>query len=194
MTELGQLIDKYTVRYERNYPHPVQRVWKALTTGSSMDAWMMPDNEIDARLGGTFVMSFAQEDPFTGKISAFKEDELVQYDFDNGEMMRFEIEPSSDGTKLVFTHVIVESVINEMAPPGGEDIPWQPGLMTGWHLMFDTLGGFLDGDPAVTAEAVVQRNLDLQAAFDGNSDSPAALEMRELTERYAKALGVTLPA
>lgn len=194
MTELGQLIDTYTVRYEREYPHPVQRVWKALTTGSSLDAWMVPDNQIDARAGGKFAMSFTQEEPFTGTISEFKENELVQYDFDNGEMMRFELQPSGGGTKLVFIHVVEPSVMAEMAPPGVEDFPWQPGLMTGWHLMLDTLGGFLDGDPAVTPEAAVQRVHDHQRAAEPDADPEEFAEMKELMESYAKATGIALPA
>jgi uncharacterized protein YndB with AHSA1/START domain len=149
-----------------------------------MDAWMMPTNEIEAKAGGRFFMGFSQgpDAGFRGVISQFKENELVEYDFDNGEVMRFEITDTDGGTKLVFTHVIVEQVLKDMAPPDGKDEPWQPGLMAGWHKMLDTLAGWLDGDASVTAKAALELSLALQ---EGNYPP----DMQELMERYtAKVL------
>jgi uncharacterized protein YndB with AHSA1/START domain len=29
--ELGRFVDRWTVEYVRTYPHPIQRVWRAIT-------------------------------------------------------------------------------------------------------------------------------------------------------------------
>ena len=55
---LGQFLDRYTMRYERFYPHPVERVWRALTSAEALDAWMMPITHVEARAGGPFSISF----------------------------------------------------------------------------------------------------------------------------------------
>src|SRR5207248_8602137 len=86
--QLGQFVDRYTMRYERVYPHPVERVWEALTSAEALDAWMMPINHVDARAGGPFSFSFGGPDDagMPGAIGDFRENELVDY--------RLELEPS----------------------------------------------------------------------------------------------------
>ncbi len=185
MTEekLGQLVDRYTVRYERFYPHPVERVWRAVTTGSSLDAWMMPANRIDAWEGGRFWMGFTEgEDAgYYGTIGEFREHAVVDYVFDNGERMRFEISRVNGGTKLVFVHSFTPEIETEM---GSMDVPFQHGLLAGWHMCLGNLAGFLDDDPSVTPEAALAESKLAQAG----TYSPAMQQLLDLYEAHVKTL------
>ena len=49
--ELATFIDRFTVQYVRVFPHPVERVWRALTDPAELAAWCMPAT-IDLRVGG----------------------------------------------------------------------------------------------------------------------------------------------
>ena len=55
---LGKFLSRYTFRYERVYPHAQELIWDALTTAEHMDAWLMPHNKIEARVGGRFGFTF----------------------------------------------------------------------------------------------------------------------------------------
>ena len=41
-----------TVRIERTYPHPIEKVWRAVTTPEHLDQWFPSAVEIDLRPGG----------------------------------------------------------------------------------------------------------------------------------------------
>ena len=74
--KLGTFIDRYTFRYEREYPHPPERLWEALTTAEHMDAWLMPKNRIEAKLGGRFLFTFGDEEApgeWSGTIIEFNQ-------------------------------------------------------------------------------------------------------------------------
>jgi uncharacterized protein YndB with AHSA1/START domain len=42
-----------TLRYERYFPHPPEKVWKAITDPEEVSQWFSTTAKIDARLGGT---------------------------------------------------------------------------------------------------------------------------------------------
>lgn len=176
MTEdtLGTMTDRYTIRHERMYPHRIEDVWTVVTTGASLDAWMMPSNRIDARRGGTFWMSFTEgpDAGYHGTIGDFREHEIVEYVFDNGERMRFELSPTTDGTMLVFVHSFTPEIADQMGEDGAQQ------MFAGWHMCLDRIGKLIDGDPSVTAE----RALEGSRLAQSQAFPP---EMQMLIERYA---------
>jgi len=153
---LGTFDDRYTMRYIREYPHPVERVWEALVTAEHLDIWMMPANEVDAREGGRFDFTFQGPRSHPGTICELRLHEVVDYAFDDGGHMRFELTPTAEGTRLAFLHSFPAGFISPPADdpddpgadlPGGPDTPWRPGFTAGFHLCLHDLGVFLDGDP-----------------------------------------------
>jgi len=60
--ELATFVDRYTMRHQRTYPHPIERVWEAVTTAEHLDAWMLPVCQVEARLGGSWSFTFADPD------------------------------------------------------------------------------------------------------------------------------------
>ena len=41
-----------TVRIERHYPHPIEKVWRAVTTPEHLDEWFPSPVEVELRPGG----------------------------------------------------------------------------------------------------------------------------------------------
>jgi uncharacterized protein YndB with AHSA1/START domain len=50
---MGRFVDRYTMVYTRLYPHPLDRVWRAITDPSELKVWFL-QAEIDLRIGGAF--------------------------------------------------------------------------------------------------------------------------------------------
>ena len=191
---LAQFVDRYTMRYERRYPHPVERVWEALTTAEHLDAWMMPANAVDARPEGRFTFGFggAVESGLHGTIAAFEPPAVVDYAFDNGSSMRFELQAFEGGTRLAFIHSFPIGQRGEPMPgdpggdlPGGGDTPWRPGFVAGFHQCLVDLGTYLAGEGPTLDEKV--SGLDRHQA--GEHDP----EWLRLIEVYRRHIVDTIP-
>ena len=152
---LGTFIDPYTFRYEREYLHPPERVWEAITSAEHMDAWFMPRNQIEAKLGGRFAFGFGGEPgpAQSGVISEFDPPRLVEFLYDNGNRLRYELHPIDGGTRLYLTDAFnpalrhADGLSQEPGAdlPGGVDTPWHPGFMAGFLIALINLDGYLAG-------------------------------------------------
>jgi uncharacterized protein YndB with AHSA1/START domain len=188
---LGEFVDRYTFKYERFYPYPVERVWKAVTTAEELDAWMMPSNFVDASPGGRFGFGFGSplEEALQGSIGAFRENEVIDYVFDNGSSMRFELREERGGTHLTYIHSFGgpgEGIVDDPGGdlPGGPDTPWRPGFMAGFYLTLETLAEWLEGRRTMADSiAMVERH----AARDYDP------EWLRLTEAYRQLVVSTIP-
>jgi hypothetical protein len=52
----------------------------------------------------------------------------------SGDLLRWELEPTGEGTRLTLRHTVL-------------DREWLPKVAAGWHLCFDVAQRLLDGDP-----------------------------------------------
>ena len=151
MSNAGNLIDidgRPALRFERHYPHPVERVWRAVTDPTEMQAWFPSNVEGDRAVGSR--LHFVDHDQRQAAIDAGEptraegpmfEGEVVAYDppstfaFTWGaELLRYELSPDGDGTKLVFTQLLSHPSV---AARNG----------AGWHACLAELDELL-GQPA----------------------------------------------
>lgn len=66
MTDRGTYLEldgRPAVRFRRTYPHPVERVWAAVTEPAELEAWFPSAVSMDPREGGTIEFS---GDPYAG--------------------------------------------------------------------------------------------------------------------------------
>lgn len=49
------------LRFERRYPHPIQRVWEAITTSKGLEGWLMR-NDFVAEVGRSSTFRFCEPD------------------------------------------------------------------------------------------------------------------------------------
>ena len=162
---LGRFIDRYTVEYVRTYPHPIERVWRAISDPAQMSVWFAPIT-FEPCLGGAYRALWEEPSMFKGLVTAFEPPRLLRFGGPHpgaDALWQYELEAVGEGTRLTFMQRI---------PPGHDtlarwpldppesppDTPWRPGTLSGWHLSLDHLGVLLDGaewirpdEPALSA-------------------------------------------
>ena len=128
---------RYALRFERRYPHPVVKVWRALTEAGELREWFVEILDYErSRLtfepGAdlAFVTS-SGESAGSGRVVACEPPTLLEYTWDN-ETLRFELTEDGAETVLVFTNIV-------------DDRDTAAAVEPGWGTGLDRLGVLLDG-------------------------------------------------
>jgi uncharacterized protein YndB with AHSA1/START domain len=132
--------DGYQLRFERQLPHPVEKVWAALTNPAQRAQWLAP-GEIELTLGGQVSLAFTDGDGvIDGRVTAIAPPRLLEFtwtDQDNDfGFVRWELIANDGDTRLVLTHTVPESA-REFGLP----------MLAGWHSLLDRLAALLDDQP-----------------------------------------------
>jgi len=132
-----------TIRLHRVFRGTPQRVYKAFTDAAAMTKWLPPYgftctvHHLDAKVGGTFKMSFTNftsgnSHSFGGKYLELKPNELIRYTdkFDDpnlpGEMqVSVTLKKVSCGTELT----VVQGGVPDVIPAEACYLGWQESLM-----------------------------------------------------------------
>ena len=186
MTELrlARFVDRHTLVYDREYEHPIDRVWEAVSTAEHLDAWMLPETRVERRLGGT--CGFGWGGPADAlppaTVTVWEPPVAVQYTHGDGSFMRFDLEALGDTTTaLHFTLHFLAGPDNapvEDDPggdlPGGRDTAWRPGFLVGYHHQLDQLDPHLRGEWTLADNL---RELERFAAEGWDADDLALMEV-----------------
>jgi uncharacterized protein YndB with AHSA1/START domain len=128
MTGTQQTVDgRPALRFERRLPHPVERVWRAVTEPSELARWFVAEAPWTPAAGEEFEAHGER-----GRITALEPPRLIAWEW-GVERYAFELAPDGDGCRLVFTHVF-----NPELGPG-----WQHAA--GWETYLGRLDVHLDG-------------------------------------------------
>ena len=104
--EYLELDGKPAVRFERRYPHPVQRVWQAIVDPEDSRHWFPSKLVIEKRVGG--VVDFSddphQADGF-GRVLAFEPPHRLHFSWGEDEL-HFDLSTDGDGCVLRLTNVL----------------------------------------------------------------------------------------
>jgi uncharacterized protein YndB with AHSA1/START domain len=148
-------------RWERRIPHPVERVWAAITDPGELRGWL-GDADIELREGGRVEIRWLNGDAvLRGKVTRLEEGRLLEYEGEPHGLLRFELSPDGDGTRLVFTNAM--------------DAPDYPDLaLAGWHVHLDMLDDTLDGRPTDWDDWPLDRWKELHVAYGGDGQVPSA--------------------
>lgn len=151
-----------TVRVERRYPHPIEKVWRAVTTSEHLGRWFPSPVEIDLRPGGA--MRFAAFDGDTGAVGVVEVVEAPRrLVFTWGsDRLTFELTPDGDGSKFSLVHSF-------------DDRFGAASFATGWELCLAGLRNVLAGEPPPPPDRGVARHEELIHEF--------GLDRSEVTER-----------
>jgi uncharacterized protein YndB with AHSA1/START domain len=140
---------RYDVHFERHFDAPVERLWAAVTRPELLEGWLGgPVDELELTEGGNVVIQIHPKGPATvyGKVIRVEPLELLELTWDVpawrqipdffGTIMRWEVRPDRDGSKLLLTHSLPE------------DTSWHVHAMLGaWHLHLDALPATLADEP-----------------------------------------------
>src|SRR5262245_38992185 len=115
------------LRYERSFPHPREKVWRALTESAELRRWFVDILDYDRS-----TLTFTPGAPLTfvadgvpsghGQVLACDPPALLEYTWD-GETLRWELTPAADGCHLVFTNTVADPGTADAVDPG-----WDLGL------------------------------------------------------------------
>lgn len=101
---------KRDLRFEASYPHPPEKVWRALTDSNAIAQWLMPNN-FEAKLGHKFMFTSKPHPGWDGKtyceVTELDPPRRLAYSWKGGPLdtvVRWTLEPTADGTRLVLEH------------------------------------------------------------------------------------------
>jgi len=144
MATLLEADGTWTLRFERRFDRPIDKVWRAVVEPEHRDAWFPQRiiGELEAGAALRFV-----DDPnipaegFEGRCVAVEAPRLLELEWGD-DRLRMELEPDGDGTRFVLLDTIAER--RHAARTGA-----------GWHLCLEGLHAEVDGSapPAATDEA-----------------------------------------
>jgi uncharacterized protein YndB with AHSA1/START domain len=164
MTDLGTVSKaggRVEARWERRLPHSIEKVWAAITEPDELRGWLA-DADIDLREGGDVELRWLNGDAvLRGRITRLEPGRLLEYEGEPHGMLRFELAPDGDGTRLVFT--------NAMEAPDYPDV-----ALAGWHTHLDMLEDALGGHPVTDWENwPLDRWKELHVAYGGDGNVPS---------------------
>ena len=128
----GDLID---VRFERRYPHAIEKVWKALTDPARLSDWM-GESIVEPKVGGRFETMLGTPGVARGQVRVWDEPNVLEFSWNNWDsqdaVIRYELTRDGDSTRVVFTH---------------SGMPYDSSalMMPGWHVLLNALGEALSG-------------------------------------------------
>ena len=115
------------VRFQRTYPHPVERVWAAVTDEVELAHWFPAQIRIEPRAGGEVRFG----DDGTGRVLVFDPPHRLAFTW-GGDELQLRLEPVEEGCRLTLIDVLADG---RTAARNG----------AGWHVCLDELTKWLDG-------------------------------------------------
>ncbi|HEV8385717.1 MAG TPA: SRPBCC domain-containing protein [Candidatus Acidoferrales bacterium] len=101
---------KRDLKFEMTYPHPPEKVWRALTDSRAIADWLMP-NDFEPRLGHKFMFTSTPRPGWDGKtyceVIELDPPRRLAYTWRGGPIdtvVRFTLEPIEGGTRLRLEH------------------------------------------------------------------------------------------
>lgn len=131
-----------TIRFDRLLPHPIGRVWAAITTSEGLADWWLPfpaDIKIDLAVGGVLTFSASEFGGEPLRCTVLELDpphRLVHTHFDPAITLCWELAEEGAGCRLRLT---------QHMPDIGAAL--EQGQAVGLHHSLDRLGPALDGAP-----------------------------------------------
>jgi uncharacterized protein YndB with AHSA1/START domain len=126
----------WTLVFVRDLRHPPEKVWAALTEPGRLREWapFVSDRDL-ARTGPATLTMIDGDGPEDTAASVRRVEPPTLLEYTWGEdLLRWELEPTATGTRLVLRHTPKDRGI-------------EPMLAAGWHLCLVVMERLLDGDP-----------------------------------------------
>ena len=140
LASVERTADGWTVVFVRRLAHRPDKVWRALTESEHLRHWMPCDIVGERREGATIELPFwpAHNDRYgpdlptlAGVIRVWDPPRVLKWSWDT-DVLRFELEPTDDGTTLTFTTHL------------GPDDQGAANTAAGYHACLDNLVELLD--------------------------------------------------
>jgi uncharacterized protein YndB with AHSA1/START domain len=128
--------DRWILVFVRDLAHPPARVWKALTDPSELALWSPFDADRDLASVGPATLTMvdgATRVPLAAEIQVADAPAVLQYGWGD-DLLRWELEPTPDGTRLTLRHTTDGREMLSKAAAG-------------WHMCFAVAEAEMAGRP-----------------------------------------------
>ncbi len=146
--DFGEVLDASTIRFVRDLPGPIERVWDYLTKAELTATWLY-GNEIPQTVGEEFGSSWEGEGDEPGgairfRVRVYDPPRVLEYDWVDvpspsgtitDSYVRFELEPVGDRVRLTLTQRALPAHAFQS-------------VAAGWHAHLDVLRATLRGEDA----------------------------------------------
>ncbi|HEV7721921.1 MAG TPA: SRPBCC family protein, partial [Iamia sp.] len=151
--------DRWSVRLERRYPHPIETVWRAVSEPEHLKVWFPATVELEPRVGAEVRFGAPMEGmpELTGVVTDCEPPRLLGFTWDT-DHLRFELSPVADGTELVLLHTF-------------DDRAGAASFGAGWGECGAGLQAHLADEPVPEPTRAIARHEELVAVF--GLDQPA---------------------
>jgi uncharacterized protein YndB with AHSA1/START domain len=132
--ELFEQDGRYELRFVRPLAHPVEVVWRAVTTPEGLAAWF-PFDVVGERAAGAslrFVFREGEGEDFLGSMVEFSPPSVMELRWEGDETLRLELAPADSGCVL--------TLINRF-----DEVGKAARDAAGWHACLDVLEASLSG-------------------------------------------------
>ncbi len=137
-----------TVRVERTYPHPIEKVWRAVTSPEHLGQWFPSPVELDLRPGGAMrFAAFSGEAAAAGVVESVDAPRHLTFTWGT-DRLSFDLTPDGDGTRFALVHSF-------------DDRYGAPSFLTGWEQCLLGLRRVLAGEPLPAPDRGVARHEEL---------------------------------
>jgi uncharacterized protein YndB with AHSA1/START domain len=128
--------DGWTLIFIREFGQPPETVWHALTDPAELDQWAPFTAARDLAQPGPTTLTMVdgenrQAMPATVTVAVAPE--VLEYTWGD-DRLRWQLEPSGDGTRLTLRHTLTKPGMDAMAAAG-------------WHICLAVMARLLAGDP-----------------------------------------------
>jgi uncharacterized protein YndB with AHSA1/START domain len=141
-----------TVRVARSYPHPIEKVGRAITTPEHLGQWFPSPVELDLRPGGAIRFGALNGDAGSaGTVEMVDAPRRLAFTWGT-DRLTFELTAGDDGTTFSLTHSF-------------DDRYGAASFATGWEFCLAGLRSVLAGDPLPPPDRGVARHEELVHEF-----------------------------
>ena len=132
---LEQIDDgRWQVRFTRRLPHPIEKVWRAVTEPEHLAAWFPCTIDGERRAGAPLTFRFDEPmDPMHGEMVEFDPPRCMALMW-GGDLLSLELREVGDGTELLLTDTLEE--LGKAARDAA-----------GWHECLERLRHAVAGEP-----------------------------------------------
>lgn len=127
------------LKFERRYPHPIDKVWDALTQPERLIAWL-GEAQLEPEQGGAIKITWLNTDEdgdsavYNGRITRFEPPNLLEWEGDIHGRLLWELTADGDDATLL-------TLTNETPAPD----QFRTKVAAGWDIHLDHLATALDG-------------------------------------------------
>lgn len=151
MTKFEEQGARYRVVVERHFPHPIDKVWRAVTEPEHLSQWFPAPVELELVAGGAMTFPGFDGAEAVGRVETVQAPQLLAFTW-GADHFTFTLAPDGDGTRFALTHVF-------------DDRAGAASFATGWEGCLEGLAALVAGTQLPTAEPRFTRHEELVGRF-----------------------------